>query len=163
MKLVNWSFNGLEIVMMESPEGVLYCTSKQLSAALGVGESAVRTVRLRNKDEFNSLSVTKRDAKEFLAQVKDALGIKRLRADIYLWSEDEMILAAILTRSTVSKEFRKGLIQFVRDNARKNMVENEVHARVLIELGKCVTQIEELQRKLGMKNEPQKVQLRIVQ
>lgn len=150
MKLVRWSFNGLHMPMMQDGNGDLWCTSKQLCEGLGITESALRELRRTNKDEFELLSVRKCDAKEFFSEHKIEFGIKRIRKDMSLWSETDMLMVAILSRSGVSRKFRREWIQFVKANAKREVltthVSKEAYDKLLMEHGKLAIRTENLER-----------------
>ena len=96
MKLVRWTYNNLHIPMMSDSQGELWCTSRQLCGALGLEPKALRELKRRNIEEFEFLSATENGAKEFLKENKTEFGIRRVRQDITLWSEDDMVTVAIL-------------------------------------------------------------------
>lgn len=133
MKMIVWEFNGLKVPMVEDSAGELFCTTKQLAEALQTTESHVRRIKDRHSDEFDGLSKTNCLAKDFLARNKSEFGIKRLREDVLIWSEDDMIMAAILIKSPVGKEFRKDLRKFVKANAMRGMVPVELVNRLIAE------------------------------
>jgi prophage antirepressor-like protein len=162
MKLVRWEFNGLHVPMMADKDGLLYCTSKQLCEALGITKQALHEVKRRHADEFSLLRSTESGPKEFLTENKVEFGIKRVKSDMVLWPEDDMILVAMLTRSSVSKEFRRQLVLHIKANAKKDMVPQVTHTNALIELGKMAVRLEEVERYLGFKDGPRKVELKIV-
>jgi len=105
--------------MMETEEGILVCYGKQLATALGTAEDALRKLRSINKDEFSDLSVYNVHAKEFLNQHRVEFGIARLRDDARLWTEDDMILAAVLVRNDRGREFRRNLVHFIKAHAKR--------------------------------------------
>lgn len=88
-------------------EGELYCTSKAICGALGVHEETLRSIYNRHTKEFALLSVSNCNAKEFLQQNRVEFGVKRVRGDMRLWSEDDMLTFAFHSKSDVSLEFRK--------------------------------------------------------
>jgi prophage antirepressor-like protein len=122
MKLIRWEFLGLCMPMMEDESGELYCTSKAICEALGINEHALRMIINRNKKEFGSLRVTDRYAKEFFQANKTEFGIERVRSDIRLWSEDDMLTFAFHSKSDDSLEFRQKLRKFIKLNAKRNCV-----------------------------------------
>lgn len=125
MKLVRWEFQGLHMPMMEDEGGELYCTSKAICEALGINEATMRWTYNQHKAEFDSLSVGKTNAKEFFQQNRAEFGIKRVRKDMRLWTEDDMLTFAFHSRSPESLEFRKRLRQFIKQNARRDYVSQE--------------------------------------
>lgn len=162
-QLIRWSFNNLHVPMIQGPNDVLFCTSKQLCEALAIQHDTLRKLKQAHKDEFDSLSVTFPHAKDFLRQHKIELGIKRIKSDLTLWTENEMILVAILSKSGASKSFRKELMAFVKSNAITGYVTKDEHNRVLMELGRTCVRLDNLERIAGLKNDPKRVELRVVQ
>lgn len=156
MKLVRWSFNGLHMPMMMDQSGILWCTSKQLCDGLGVDGDTLRWMRKNHRDEFEGLSVNEIHAKEFLLKNKIELGIKRVRKDMSLWSENDMILVALLARSSASKQFRRELVAFVKENAIRDVltgyVRREDYDKMAATLGKLTVRTENLERLIKSKD-----------
>jgi hypothetical protein len=75
--------------------------------------------------------VRKSDAIPFLKEHKVEFGLKYVRGDMRLWTEDDMILVAILSHAPSSKEFRKDLVQFIKANAVKDYVSREEYDSLL--------------------------------
>lgn len=117
MKLVRWSYNNLHVPMIQDGNGVLFCTANTLASALNVTEQNIRMLLVNKPEEFKGLSVNCVDAKELIKDHKVELGIKRVRNDMKLWSEDEMIMAALLSKSNVGNQFRRDLLKFIKENA----------------------------------------------
>lgn len=115
--------------MMEGEDGVLYCTTKAVCEGLGIVPRVLDNIRRRHADELSDLRSTNCGSKDFLLQNKDALGLERVRNDMRLWTEDDMLMFAIYSRSGIAKDFRRSLIQFIKENARKGYVPGDVHAR----------------------------------
>ena len=124
MKLVRWEFQSLHIPMIEMEDGLLVCCGKQLAESLGTTEGALRSLRLIRKKSFSNLSVNSIDAKGFLEKHKVEFGIQRLRKDIRIWTEDDMIMAAVLVKSERGDEFRMDLAQFIKKNATRVYIED---------------------------------------
>lgn len=127
MKITRWSFHNLHMPMIEADDGTLYCTTKQLADALGVTEVHVREIKRLHKDELDTVRVNEIGAKDFLLRNKAEFRIERVKSDMNLFTEDDMIGIAMIARSTVSKAFRKELIKFVKENAKRDMVPMSVH------------------------------------
>lgn len=68
------------------------------------------------------LSVSNPNAKEFFTAHKTEFGIKRVRSDMRLWSEDDMLTFAFHSKSPQSLEFRKQLRKFIKQNATRGYV-----------------------------------------
>lgn len=162
MKLVRWSYNNLHMPMMSDDNGDLWCTSKQLCEALGLKDSTLRELKRVNSEEFELLSVIVPDAKEFLAENKAEFGLKRVRKDMTLWSEDDMVTVAILARSPIARAFRKELKTLIKQNAIKNTIPRTEHDKTLMQLGMMAVEIEELKKFVGLKSGAHRVQLQLV-
>jgi hypothetical protein len=130
MKLVRWQFQGLVMPMIQDENGELYCTSKAICEALGVCEETLRYVYNTHKEEFSSLSVGNSNAKEFFLEHKTELGIKRVRSDIRLWTEDDMLGFGFFLKSDEAREYRRQLRQFIKTNAMVNTVSREEHEQL---------------------------------
>jgi prophage antirepressor-like protein len=103
--------------MLEDEQGRLYCTSQALCEALGLEPSALNALYHSNKEEFDGNCVNRNDAISTLKENRLEFGYKYIRGDMHLWSEDDMLLVAIRSRSSGSREFRKYLLEFVKKNA----------------------------------------------
>lgn len=149
MRLVRWSFHNLHIPLMEADDGTLYCTTQVLTAALGINRTSLHKLHERHKAEFSGLmltdsqhkteelpglNVTDSKAKAFLQEHRSEFGLRRLRADTRLWSEDDMILIACLSRSPGGLEFRRGVVQLIKSNARRGTVSMEQYEADLANL-----------------------------
>lgn len=123
MKLVRWSFMGLYMPMMENAEdGNLYCTTHQLAEALKTDKDSLFKIRQRHSDEFSSRLWTNCPQREFLKEYKAEFGIKQIKKNVMLWSEEDMVLVAILSKTPVSTEFRKNLSRFIKENAVRDLI-----------------------------------------
>ena len=129
MRLIRWSFQNIHIPMIENEGGDLFCTTKILSSALNQNPRDLRKIYHRHRDEFDPVTLrgVENLPKEFLEKNRVELGIRRMKEDLYFWSESDMLLMAVLSRSSVSKEFRKNLIQFIKTQARRDFVTREAH------------------------------------
>ncbi len=150
MKLVRWEFNNLHVPMMEDDQGNLFCTTKQLASALNCPEDTIRRIRRRHEDELADVSKTFCLAKEFLESHKAEFAIGRMRKDLTVWTEDDMILVAILSKSQVGKEFRRNLVSFIKANARKDYVQASVHERLREEHAKLRADVDSIMSYLDM-------------
>lgn len=120
MELIGMFFNHLIVHMLDSEEDdMLWTTSAAVCKALEIKKSALRNLYARNQDEFESVTLS--DAKEpfqkFFQENKDAFDIRRMRKDTRLWSENDVILIAMLCRSSISKEFRREFVKYIKQNA----------------------------------------------
>lgn len=158
MKLVRWSFMGLYMPMMEDEKGELFCTTKQLTEALAIPGSTLRSVLQRHFDEFDFLSVSKCNAKDFLRDNRVEFGVARVRNDMHLWSEKDMVSVALLSKSTASKAFRTNLSLFIRENATRDLVHVSVleatRSQMLVDRS---VMMEELDRQRGRLDSLQQV------
>lgn len=122
MKLVKWKFNSLEVPMIEI-EKELYCTSKAICGALNVNLTALTMCYQRNLLEFGSpLDSQNVSLREFLKEHKEYLGIKRVKADLNLWSEQQMFLFAVHISSPSSIQFREELWSFIKQHVQVSTV-----------------------------------------
>lgn len=151
MKIVRWSYNNLHVPMIRDDKGGLWCTNKALSEALGVTEQALRMVYRRRGDKLKGLSLTDCDAKDFITSNKVELGIGRLRKDMLLWSESEMIRIALWSKSSVSDVFVEEVVKLVREQATTGYVTQDEHNRVLIQLGQTAARLDNIERIVGLR------------
>lgn len=127
MKLIQWSFHNIHMPMIEDDEGELYCTSEILCGSLGITKEALWQVAKRHTDELTSNCLTNCQAIDFLKQNRNTLNLKYIRSDMRLWTENDMLLIAMFSKSEVSKEFRQELLKFIKANARRGYVSLEQH------------------------------------
>lgn len=170
MKITRWSFNNLHVPMIQDGQGNLYCTTKTLAETLAVSEQNIRMLLYNHPEDFAGLCVNSIDA-NFIKSNRTELGIKYVRKDMKLWSEDEMIMAAIIARSSVGTQFRKELLTYIKENAKKSIMDEYVHKdehsrlaqslnAALTELGRMTVRMENIERLMS----PDKcVKLRLVQ
>lgn len=129
-----WQFQNLNVPMMEDANGTLYTTSPILASLLQVTEDNLRMVYQNHQDEFDGLSVSDIYANDFLRQNKEVFGIQRVRADLHVWSEDDLILFAAFANSSQGKEFRKAMKELVKQQARKTLITKEYFDAVVSQL-----------------------------
>jgi hypothetical protein len=120
-----WQFQDLTIPMMEDTNGTLYTTGPILANALGLEEKTLRNIYANHQDEFDGNCAQDVGAIPFLQENKTAYGLKYVRGDMHLWSEDDMILFAGLTRTQVGKAFRKEMVRAIKAQARKGYIPQE--------------------------------------
>ena len=132
-RLIRWTFESLTLLVIEI-DGKLYCPTATLAKALSVTTRALNLLAQSHRDELESLRGSDASPKlmQLLRDHKEEFGIIRLKNDLHLWSESDMILLAVLSRAPTSKAFRRDLIQLVKDNARKEAL-NSIEVKVLIE------------------------------
>ena len=122
MKVSNYTFRNLYFPLLHLDNGSRFGLTNGLAHALGIDPHALRTVFKRHEDEFDSNCATDCDAIEFLKENKVQFGLKYVRGDMRLWSLHDMILMALLSRTSVSKEFRRDIISYVEENAHEEIV-----------------------------------------
>jgi hypothetical protein len=149
MKLVRWSFQNLHVPMMEDGQGELYCTSRGLCGALNILEDTLRHVYTRHKEEFDSLSVTDCHAKEFLQENRAEFGVTRVKKDMRLWTEDDMLNFAFYTKSGVARQFRQDLRKFIKANASRHYISMEQYHKLEQELQEKADHAVSLELKLA--------------
>ncbi len=132
MRLLQWSYNGLIVPMLEDEEGHIFTTGPILRAALGMEDDALRAIASRHRHRFDwSQSVTIRHTlTEFLRHNRELFGLSYVRRDIKLWSDADMINVAFLSNSPLATSFRQGIIELVRQQARKDYVSLETFEKV---------------------------------
>jgi len=135
MKLVHWEFQGLHVPMVEDDNRELYCTSKAICGALGMKEGHLWKITSLHSKELSELSLTNSKAKDFLQENRIAFGITRMRKDMRIWSEDDMLTFAFHSGSDKSMEFRKNLRQFIKRHAARNYVTQEQYQELDDKLG----------------------------
>ncbi len=123
-RTVPWEFRGIKINMIEIG-GDLFCTNISLCNALCASIEQFRQIHRRHRNEFVSLVVQNEGLREFLKLNKKDFDIKRVKKDLNLWSEDDMILFAVLSKSQWGREFRKDLVTHIKAQARVGMVSED--------------------------------------
>lgn len=144
MQLIRLSFNNIHTPMMCDDDGTLWCTSPAVCRALQIHKSTLSELYRTHSDEFDCLRVSNSDSKKFLDQHRVEFGIRRLRKDMRLWSEDDLIVIAMLSRSPVSKEFRQELKKFVKANAVREVLKDYVTKEQYNELVERMASFEQL-------------------
>jgi BMFP domain-containing protein YqiC len=143
---MTWQFNNLNVPMMEDEDGTLFTTGSVLSGVLGVTERNLRNVYLNHRDEFDGNCANDIGAISFLQQNRETFQLKYLRADMHVWSEDDMILFAALSNSDQGKEFRKGMKELVKQQARKSYVSREEYESLAEQLIHVSNRLEALEQ-----------------
>lgn len=134
LKLVRWSFMGLHMPMLEMSNGDLCTTTKQLALALNAKEKVITNLARAHRDELSLVNTSSEGVKEFLKSNRVEFGLKKVKHNLLLWTEDDMILIAILSKSVVSKQFRKGLVAFIKENATRDYVERSEYDQIKSDL-----------------------------
>lgn len=122
MKLVRWSFQNLHIPMMEDQAGVLYCTSKGLSTALGLSAQDLKNVRFRYKDRIHPIPAAKVGATAFLSEHHAEFGLRRVGDDALLWPIREALGVAFFVRTEQAWEFHEAVIDLIEEHANKEYI-----------------------------------------
>jgi len=127
MKVIKWQFESLEVPMIDI-DGNLCCTSKAICSALGVTLNTIKLCYQNHRDEIgNSLEGLNDTLRDFLYSNKVELGIKRVKSDINIWSEDQMITFACHIKSKKAVQFRKDLITMIKQHAKKDTITLEMY------------------------------------
>lgn len=136
MNLVRWKFENIDVPMMELDDGTLCTTGYVVASALGVTQNNLQHIYNNRQEDFKGLRLRENWGNtvppiDFLRQNREEFGLTYIRDNMYLWTESDMIMFAILSRSEKSFDFRQGLIEFVKQNARKNYVTVEEYQMLL--------------------------------
>jgi hypothetical protein len=134
MKLVRWEFLGLHMPMMGDDEGELYCTSKSLCDALGVTDNALWVLASRHAKELSDFCLSNCKAIAFLKEHKLEFGVKYIRGNMRLWSEDDMLVIASRSEAPQALEFMKRLRRFGKLHARVSLISIEEFREMRAEL-----------------------------
>lgn len=148
-QFVMMTINNLQIPMIRI-NGNHYITQKTLEKLLGVKGATIRKTFLTRRDEFDGLSVDIINAKDFIREHKHLLSVKRVRDDMHLWSEHDMLSFAMLVRGPRGRELRSELIQFIKDNAGYDMVPKEEYDRALSRVTNLEKELTELREEVRM-------------
>jgi hypothetical protein len=88
-----------------------------LADSLGVTAGDLDVSFHTRKEEFDGLRLSSTKAKEALEQHREMFGVQRLRQDMHIWSENDMLMHAMIARSSIGRQFRKGLIELIKKSA----------------------------------------------
>jgi hypothetical protein len=116
---------GVYFPMMEGSNGELFTTGPSIEKSLGLTKTMMTKVYRNNQREFEALRVPVGHPKEFLKEHKSLFGIKRVRADLNIWSADDMLTFAFHSKSEKSIEFRISLRKFIKEHSKKHYVTRE--------------------------------------
>lgn len=148
-QFVMMTINNLQIPMIRV-EGEHYITQKSLEKLLGVDGGTLRKTFKNRRDEFDGLSVDSIYANDFIKEHKELLGVKRVRRDMHLWSEHDMLTFTMIVRGPRGKELRSELIQFIKDNAKYETVPQAEHDKALSRLDQVERELERLRGDMEM-------------
>jgi hypothetical protein len=123
MKILDWKSENFCCAMVEDEERQMWTTTSGIAVALGIEPRSVLQLYQRRKAHFDELSGSNRTAKEevlaFLAQHQQHFGIRRMRPDLHLWSEDDVLTMAVLCNSPQALRAKKEFLQFIKSNMRR--------------------------------------------
>ncbi len=145
LQLVTWTFQSLVVPMIQLPDGKLYCTSKALCDALGLSTAALKQLHKSREKQLSPLRVSQTHSKEFFVEHRVRLGLSRVRADMVLWSERDMIRIAMWSQAPNALDFQESLIDMVRDAAVKQHVPQSTYDAIVARLEEQGRQLRELQ------------------
>lgn len=134
MKLVRTEFNHIHLPMMEDDDSMLYATTKVSALALATSERELIEVVRFNKGRLQCLNTGSLRAKEFLKQNRVEFGIKRVRADMLLWSIPDLMLATVCIKTPEADQFRIEFARIVIENVKRSLVTTEQYNKLQAEL-----------------------------
>lgn len=147
MKIVNWRGDNFSCAMVEDDDRRMWTTTRGVALALGITERAVLQLYRRHQAKFDQLeglsgtfctakeaglSATDRGANcaakcdanrkvwEFLEQNRAYFGIQRMRSDMHIWSEEQVILFVAHCTSDKAGLALIAFIQFIKDQLIKD-------------------------------------------
>jgi prophage antirepressor-like protein len=133
----------------------LYCPNALLAVVLGTSLDALKHLAACHRHELHPLIGRKSPAKvlELLAMHKDSFHIKRLRDDIILWPEDDMILLACMSQTPIGHDFRRWMVAHIKENASRSAITIERVEQILTEKTtairvECQDKLDEMQKQL---------------
>jgi len=139
MRIIHWKYHNL-VVPMFSQKGDVFGTSHRLSQALQSTPIMLSHMYNTNPAEFDGLRLADflsrlpESAKDFLEQNKKEFGIERLRPDMHIWTEDDMLTFGFRIKSENGKEFRTGIRKLIKANARRDVPTWEEHNQLVSRL-----------------------------
>lgn len=110
------SMGAIDVLMM-ADGSKLYTTSSVLAPALGTTQDSLRMLYMRNKEEFDGLSVTSSYALDFLRANKSKFNLPQVHGSMHVWTENDMVLMILLSRTPNGKQLRREFIEFVKQHA----------------------------------------------
>ena len=138
-QVVCYSLCDIKVNMVEF-NGVLYATTPQLEKVFGVTRHSLNRLVRSYPQEFTQRTVGDLTANNVIRKELTAdLGIKRLRKNTHLWSEDDLIGITWLIRSDIARRCRAEFKEILKQHARRDtvtkdqlsaMIQAEVHAAV---------------------------------
>lgn len=131
-------------------DGECYITQKSLEKLLGVSGVTIRRTFSNRRDEFDGLSVDSMNAREFIRDHKDLLGVKRVRSDMHLWSKHDMLAFTMILRGKRGRELRDELIRFIEENAKYDTVSKDEYSAALEQVSSMRRQLDQLREEVEM-------------
>ena len=119
MQLITLSIQGLSVTMVEI-DGMLWCSNSMAAQGLGCSEQNLLQTYQRHKKEFSDSSTLSCRVSE-LRPHAEALGAKQIRKNTRFWSEDDLLVLAVLSRTDIGVEFRKEFVKLMKANARRDL------------------------------------------
>jgi hypothetical protein len=149
MKLIQWSYNNLIVPMMEDDQKCLVTSGPILCAALGIAPKTLDKIAARHAHRFSWYMETNcLNISELLSQNRELFGIKRLRKDVKLWSDADMINVAFLSNSPMATHFQESVIELIRQQARKDYLSPEAFEKIVLQMSEQSAQLMELRADL---------------
>ena len=123
MKILDWKSENFCCAMVEDEERRMWTTTAGVAGALGIEQDSALNLYHRNKAHFEDTTPSLRGDKEsvvaFLTQHQKHFGIKRMRANLRIWSEDDVLTLAVLCKSPQALKAKKEFLQFIKSNMRR--------------------------------------------
>lgn len=107
--------------MILGDDGVLYTTSKAICSGLGIHPKSLMYM-YRGAKGYSDLRVNEIYPKGAFFEHRKEFGITRFKEDLRIWTETDMIKFAARATSDVADDFMEGIIQLVKEHARKSEV-----------------------------------------
>lgn len=149
MAYIAWRFRSLVVPMIMGNDGVLYTTSKAICAGLGIEATSLMHIYGRAPSRFSTLTMTQSHAKETFVEHRKEFGIVRLREDMRVWTENDMIRFAACATSEAAEDFMQGVIELVKANAKIGSVTKEEHESLQQEVRDIKNTLSEMQQVLN--------------
>ena len=124
-------------VVFPPPDNRVYCPTSILSGVLGVGTKVLHDNHYNNRDRFHPLRYDEIVSKEFIEFIdtrRAAFGIRRLRADMLWWPENDMYTHAMICNSEQSWQFRQALASHLIEYRINQVPPNYVPLERLLDL-----------------------------
>jgi prophage antirepressor-like protein len=134
MKLIRWNFRNLNVLMIEI-NGTLYCPSTALAVALNVTQHNLTMWAKSKHRNIRPLRIRDLEpgVQALISSNRDGFHIKRLKQDIALWSEKDMIRLACRSRSAIGEDFHEQFVTLIVENATRELMTKEQVKQLLEE------------------------------